>query len=127
MKQLVVIGGGISGLAAAHTAAKGKPEDVRILVLEKDPEPGGKARTRRLGPWSVETGPAAYLSGEKELDKLVARAAQLNQVEGQNVFIGLALRKRTADRSKRSADTDFQAGIAGWGDFDDTAAVRKLA
>jgi oxygen-dependent protoporphyrinogen oxidase len=71
MKRLVVIGGGISGLAAAHAAATG---DLRVLVLEKEPEPGGKARTHRCGPWSVETGPAAYLSGETELDDLVASA-----------------------------------------------------
>ena len=73
MKRLVIIGAGISGLAAAH-AAKGECEDAQVLVLEKETEPGGKARTRRLGPWSVETGPAAYLSGEKELDELVASA-----------------------------------------------------
>ena len=84
MKRLVVIGAGISGLAAAHAAARSGSEALQILVLEKDSEPGGKARTRRVGPWAVETGPAAYLSGDEELDDLVAGSGLQGEVRIAN-------------------------------------------
>lgn len=72
MKRLVVIGGGISGLAAAREAAKLAGRRIEILLLEKSDEVGGKAQTRSIGPWTVETGPIGYLSGEPALDDMVS-------------------------------------------------------
>ena len=80
MKRLVVIGGGISGLAAAHTARREIGADLEVLVLEKASEVGGKARTASIGPWRVETGPAAYLDGEPALDRLVESAGLRDEV-----------------------------------------------
>jgi len=68
MPRLVVVGGGISGLAAAWTAAADPALDV--LVLERDPEVGGKARTARRDGWLIEEGPTAYQS-EPEVERLV--------------------------------------------------------
>ncbi|HXV64143.1 MAG TPA: NAD(P)-binding protein, partial [Vicinamibacteria bacterium] len=60
MKRLVVVGGGISGTAAAFTARKsaealGRPLEVRLL--EREREIGGKARSHRENAWLFETGP----------------------------------------------------------------------
>lgn len=83
-KRLVVVGAGISGLAAARGAAEGKesvPGGLEIVVLEKDPRVGGKAATVEEQGYLVETGPTGYLDNEDGMDELVAlagmRAAKL--------------------------------------------------
>ncbi|MEZ4654354.1 MAG: protoporphyrinogen oxidase [Candidatus Eisenbacteria bacterium] len=82
-KRLVIVGGGIAGLAAAHAAAgtRQSPPDIsagitgsgpsipsrnglEIVVLERDAEVGGKARTWRSGDWLVEGGPTGYTHTE---------------------------------------------------------------
>lgn len=74
-RRIIVVGGGISGLAAAFTAAReiragGAPAEV--LVLERDAAPGGKVRTVREDGWLVEEGPTAYLDNEPVVDELAA-------------------------------------------------------
>lgn len=74
MKRIVVVGGGISGLAAAwaaHTASNGALE---VILLEAEPEVGGKARSVQQGEWLVEQGPTGYLDNESILDTLVGHA-----------------------------------------------------
>ncbi len=72
--RLVVIGGGISGLAAAWAA---RQEAVRahrgleVLVLERGGQVGGKASSVARDGWLVEGGPSGYLSGRPEMDRLV--------------------------------------------------------
>ncbi len=76
MKRLVIIGAGISGLCAAHEAARHRGEvadGLEILVLEASPTVGGKARTIKRDGWLVETGPAGYLDNEPEFAELLAR------------------------------------------------------
>lgn len=70
-RRLVVIGGGIAGLAAAW-AAREVDQDLEIVVLERQGEVGGKARTIVRGEWMVEAGPTGFLSGTPELDRLIA-------------------------------------------------------
>lgn len=69
-RRLVVIGGGIAGLAAAW-AARAADRDLEIVVLEREDEVGGKARTLVRGEWMVEAGPTGFLSGTPELDRLI--------------------------------------------------------
>lgn len=79
MKRLVVIGGGISGTAAASTArerARARGLELDVVLLEKDAEIGGKARSLREEDWLFETGPIGYLNTEPVVDELV-RAAGL--------------------------------------------------
>jgi oxygen-dependent protoporphyrinogen oxidase len=64
MKRIVVVGGGLSGLATARalTARRELAErGVEILVLEDQARPGGKARTARDDGWLVERGPNGFL------------------------------------------------------------------
>ena len=79
MARLVVVGGGISGLAAAWSArcaAARAGVTLEVLVLERGREVGGKARTIVRDGWMVERGPSGFLGGRPELDALI-RAAGL--------------------------------------------------
>lgn len=63
--RLVVVGGGITGLACAHRAAelardRGAAPD--LLLLEAGPRPGGTIATERAGGFLVEAGPDSFLS-----------------------------------------------------------------
>lgn len=82
-RRLVVVGGGISGLAAAHGAERALRDagatGIEILLLEAADTVGGKARTVRRGSWLVETGPTGYLDNEPAVDRLVT-AAHLEKV-----------------------------------------------
>lgn len=76
MKRLVVVGGGISGLSAAHEAARHAdevPGGLEVLVLEAGAAVGGKARSVRQSGWLVEEGPTGYLDSEPEFDELLRR------------------------------------------------------
>lgn len=70
--QVVVVGGGISGLATAYFLRQRLGPAAPIRVLEASDRPGGKVHTRRLAGRSVDTGPDAYLSRAPELGRLVA-------------------------------------------------------
>lgn len=76
-QHVVVIGGGISGLAAAwavRTTSQASGLSPRITLLEAGPEVGGKAQTLQRGPWRLEGGPTGFLDNEPALDELVEHA-----------------------------------------------------
>ena len=77
--RLVVVGGGISGLAAAHAAVEASRGThlegrLEVLVLERAARVGGKALTRERDGFRVEGGPTGFLDNEPALDRLVAAA-----------------------------------------------------
>ena len=59
------------------------------------------------------------------LEALVEEAVKENAVEGQNVYIGAALRKPDTPPFGRCGDDDFLAAPAVWCDLDDGAAVAS--
>ena len=64
-KSVIVIGGGISGLAAAHALRRRATEaglSVDCTVLEAAPVWGGKIVTHRVGDLIMEAGPDSFLS-----------------------------------------------------------------
>ncbi len=76
-RRIVVIGGGISGLAAARAAADQAgafPGGLEVVVLEREPVVGGKVRTAHDDGWLVEEGPTGFLDNEPAIDRLVAAA-----------------------------------------------------
>lgn len=72
--DLLVVGAGPSGLAyalGAQAAAERSGRRLTLRVLEALPRPGGWVHTRRVGPYSLETGPYGYLDKHPELGRIV--------------------------------------------------------
>ena len=64
MAAVVVVGGGITGLAAAHRLVESGSDDV--LVLEASQAAGGQIRTERHGEYLFEGGPDALVAQKPE-------------------------------------------------------------
>lgn len=60
-RAIAVVGGGISGLAAAHRLVT-SGEDVKVVVLEESGRVGGVLRTELHDGWVIEGGPESFLS-----------------------------------------------------------------
>lgn len=65
MKHIVVIGGGIAGLAAAHHLVELRKErglDLQVTLLEAAPRLGGTIATERVGDFLLEGGPDSFIT-----------------------------------------------------------------
>jgi oxygen-dependent protoporphyrinogen oxidase len=82
MKRVIIIGGGISGLAAAYKIKRAASEghEVEFLLIEKDPRLGGKIRTEIVsdpsgeGQFIVDGGPDCFIT-EKPACHRIAKLA----------------------------------------------------
>jgi oxygen-dependent protoporphyrinogen oxidase len=64
-RRILVIGGGIAGLAAAHRVVELNNEralGLEVMVLEASPRLGGSIATERVGDFLVEAGPDSFIS-----------------------------------------------------------------
>jgi oxygen-dependent protoporphyrinogen oxidase len=59
MPTVLVVGGGITGLAAAWEAVS---DGAQAVVVESQPRFGGKVRTQRIGEYLVEHGPDSFVT-----------------------------------------------------------------
>jgi oxygen-dependent protoporphyrinogen oxidase len=59
--DVVIAGGGISGLACAFWLQRFQPE-LKVLILESAPQLGGRIGTRNIGDYRVEAGPDSFVS-----------------------------------------------------------------
>ena len=76
MKHIVIIGGGIAGLAAAHRIVelgRTKSLDVKATLLEAAPRLGGSIATERVGEFLVEAGPDSFITEKPWALKLCER------------------------------------------------------
>ncbi|HTJ40357.1 MAG TPA: protoporphyrinogen oxidase [Dactylosporangium sp.] len=64
-QRVVVVGGGIAGLAAAHRLHSLRP-DVEVVLLDQRERPGGKLATGVLAGGPVERGAESFLMGAPE-------------------------------------------------------------
>ena len=65
MKRVIIVGGGISGLATAYFLQQGarrRGRPVECLLLERAPRFGGLIYTEKVGPFVVEGGPDSFLA-----------------------------------------------------------------
>jgi protoporphyrinogen/coproporphyrinogen III oxidase len=60
-RQVVVVGGGVSGLAVAHFLQAGSGPEVAITLVEGGDRLGGKVLTQRVAGHPVDAGPDALL------------------------------------------------------------------
>ena len=60
-RHIVVVGGGISGLAAAWFLHRDGPADLRVTVLEGSPQIGGKLRVSEVAGVPVDEGAESLL------------------------------------------------------------------
>src|SRR3989338_3772977 len=65
MNKIIIVGGGISGLAAAYRLCELNRQgnlDLDITVLEASPRLGGVIETEKQGTFLAEGGPDAFIS-----------------------------------------------------------------
>jgi len=82
MSRVAVIGGGITGLAAAHYL-KGR---VDVLVLEAGARPGGKFATIDLHGTVFESGPDSWLASAPHVEQLAAAVGLGDELVAPAVF-----------------------------------------
>ncbi|HVT20138.1 MAG TPA: protoporphyrinogen oxidase [Mycobacteriales bacterium] len=78
MTRVVVVGGGIAGLAAAHRLAS---SGVPVTVVDAAREVGGKLRVSEVGGIAVDEGAEAFLRRRPEALDLVAELGLTGQLE----------------------------------------------
>ena len=90
LRRVVVIGGGISGLAAAHRIlerSRAKNLSPEILLIEASSRLGGIIKTERHERFLLEAGPDAFLSEKPEaveLAQTLGIADRLIETRGEN-------------------------------------------
>lgn len=73
-RRVVIIGGGISGLAAAHRLVEQRGQsNIEITLIEAGAHMGGIIRTERRGGFLLECGPDSFISEKPEALELAKR------------------------------------------------------
>src|SRR5260370_39449304 len=92
MKQVVIVGAGISGLAAAYRLQQ-SCSAVAITVLESNQRPGGTVWTERQDGFQVEIGPNGFLDNKTFTLRLCQnlglgdRLVPASEASGQNRYL----------------------------------------
>ena len=76
MKRIVIIGGGISGLAAAHRLtelARERQQPIAVTLLEASTRLGGTIQTEHRDGFLLERGPDSFISEKPEAVELAKR------------------------------------------------------
>ncbi|MGE5827736.1 MAG: protoporphyrinogen oxidase [Micromonosporaceae bacterium] len=74
--RVVVVGGGVAGLAAAHRLRELAGPGLSIVLVEQTGRLGGKLRTGEIEGGPVEVGAEMFLAREEGLDSAVVRLAR---------------------------------------------------
>jgi protoporphyrinogen/coproporphyrinogen III oxidase len=84
MKRVVIVGGGITGLATALHLRDGAAErsrELEVVVLEAADRPGGNIRTHRTEGYTIEAGPNGFLDNVPATLDLVRRLGLEGQLQ----------------------------------------------
>jgi oxygen-dependent protoporphyrinogen oxidase len=85
--DVLVVGGGISGLTTAFHLVRGGR---RVVLLEASPRVGGSIETRIDGPWRFELGPNTVLENHETVTRLIREAG----LEGEKVTASPSAKRR---------------------------------
>jgi protoporphyrinogen/coproporphyrinogen III oxidase len=97
-KRIAIIGGGITGLAAAHRVlelADEKSQPVELTLFEATDRTGGVAGTRHIGDYLVETGADSFITNKPAALSLCERIGLADElISTETTYRGsLVLRK----------------------------------
>src|SRR5579863_4547193 len=81
MSNVVIIGGGISGLSTAYYLAKGGRSST---ILESRPRLGGVIQTERVEGCTIEAGPDSFLAAKPAALELIRELGLAGDVIGSN-------------------------------------------
>lgn len=86
MKRIAIVGGGISGLAAAFALEKEKTRGARIdyVIFESSARFGGVVRTERVEDCLVEAGPDSFLTEKPWAAEICRELGLSDQLIGSN-------------------------------------------
>lgn len=79
--RVVIVGGGVSGLATAHHLHAELGADVRLIILESASRLGGKVSTQQFSGHLVDTGPDALLVRSTAMSELLQDLELTDQIE----------------------------------------------
>jgi oxygen-dependent protoporphyrinogen oxidase len=68
--DVIVVGGGLSGLSVAHFLGRQRP-GLKVAIIEKDDRPGGAIRTFKEDGFQGEWGPHGFLNNTPESRRLL--------------------------------------------------------
>lgn len=86
-KHVVIIGGGIAGLSAAHHLQEGAREaglPLSCTLLESDSRVGGKIKTEHIDGFTIDGGPDCFLSRKPWALQLCRKLGLNNDLMGTN-------------------------------------------
>ena len=104
MKHIVVIGGGITGLAAAHRLLERSHElrkQIQVTLIEAGSRVGGIVQTQERDGFLLEQGPDSFISEKPSALELVRRLG----IESRLI--------ETNENHRRSLSSDCDARLAG--------------
>ncbi len=104
--DVIIVGGGITGLAAAHRLAT-TARQLRVRLLERDHRLGGKIATERVDGFVIEGGPDCFLA-MKPAGKELCRQVGLKQA-----LRGTDPTNRRSYIKRRAALNQLPAGLTG--------------
>ena len=81
--DVAIVGGGISGLAAAYRLQKDAPH-LRVSLFERDGRLGGKIQTEHVDGFILEAGPDCFLSRKPRGIGLCEELGVVSKLQGRN-------------------------------------------
>src|SRR5438067_3094642 len=86
MKRIAIIGGGVSGLAAAYALEKQRKKGVELdyVLFEAGSRLGGVIATQRVDDFPIEAGPDSFLSEKPWAAELCRELGLGDQLIGSN-------------------------------------------
>jgi len=114
--EVVVLGGGITGLAAAHRLLQVQGDalpKLRVTIVEADNRLGGKVVTERIDGFVIEGGPDSFLATKPRGIGLCEELGSGERLQAQLELAGVKSQRRRAFVLWRGRLHDLPDGLSG--------------